>query len=251
MKAALVAAERGHRVTLYEKSDSLGGLLRHSDFFPLKWAYKDFKDYLIRQTYKAGVEVLLNIEVTPEMIRAKGYDTVLAAVGAEPVVPRIPGVNGGNVWNIINAYSHEKAMGKNVALIGGGDFGTETGIFLAKAGHKVTALTSEDEMMKRGGPHNKDSQIYMYQKMDNFSYIVQATATRISEGKVTYVDVKGSEKSIQADSVVIYAGLSPRMDEAMKFSGSAPQVLFLGDCTGKAGTVQKTIRSAFFTASEV
>jgi 2,4-dienoyl-CoA reductase-like NADH-dependent reductase (Old Yellow Enzyme family)/thioredoxin reductase len=251
MKAALVAAERGHKVTLYEKSDSLGGLLRHSDFFPLKWAYKDFKDYLVRQTHKAGVEVLLGIEVKPEMIRLKKYDTVLIALGSEPIVSRIPGADGDNVWNIINAYSNEKAMGKNVTLIGGGDIGTETGIFLARAGHKVTALTSEDEMIKRGGPHNKDPQIYMYQKTDNLSCIVQATATSISEGKVTCVDAKGSEKSIQADSVVIYAGLKPRMDEAMNFKGTAAQVLFLGDCTGKAGTVQKTIRSAFFAASQV
>jgi 2,4-dienoyl-CoA reductase-like NADH-dependent reductase (Old Yellow Enzyme family)/thioredoxin reductase len=251
MKAALVAAERGHKVALYEKSGSLGGLLRHSDFFPLKWAYKDFKDYLVRQIYKAGIEVHLRTEATPEMIRTIKYDTVLAALGAEPVVLRIPGADGGNVFNIMDAYSNEKAIGKNVALIGGGDIGTETGIFLARARHKVTALTSENEMMRRGGPHNKDPQIYMYQKTENLSCIVQVTATRISEGTVTYMDAKGSEKSIQADSVVVYAGLKPKLDEAMIFSSSAAQVLFLGDCTGRAGNLQKAIRSAFFTASQV
>jgi 2,4-dienoyl-CoA reductase-like NADH-dependent reductase (Old Yellow Enzyme family)/thioredoxin reductase len=251
MKAALVAAERGHRVTLYEKSEFLGGLLRHSDFSPLKWSYRDFKDYLIRQIYKAGVEALLKIDATPEMIRLKGYDAVLIALGSEPVVSRIPGADGGNVWNIVDAYINEKTMGKDVALIGGGDIGTETGIFLAKAGHRVTALTSEDEMIKRSGPHNKDPQIYMYQHMDNLNCIVKATVTHISEGRVNYSDVKGTEKAIQADSVVVYAGLKPKMDEAMKFSGTAPQVLFLGDCTGKAGNVQKAIRSAFFAASQV
>jgi hypothetical protein len=61
----------------------------------------------------------------------------------------------------------------------------------------------------------------------------------------------GSEKSVQADSVVIYAGLKPTMDEAMKFEGSADEVLLLGNCTGKNGTIQKTIRSAFFVASQV
>lgn len=251
MKAAITAAERGHRVTLYEKGDSLGGLLRHSDFSPFKWAYKDFKDYLIRQTHKTGVEVVLGIDATPEIIRAKGYDTVLVAVGAEPILSKIPGSDGDNVFDIINAYLYEKAMGKNVVLIGGGDIGTETAMFLAKAGHRVTALTGEDEMIKRGGPHNKDSQIYMYQRMENLNCIVQAAATVISDGKVTYVDNKGAEKSIQANSVVIYGGLRPRTDEALRFSGSAGQVLYLGDCTGKGGTVQKTIRSAFFAASQV
>jgi len=146
---------------------------------------------------------------------------------------------------------NEKKLGKNVVVIGGGDIGTETGMFLANAGHRVTVLTSGRELMERGGPHVKEIQIDLYQRMDNFSYITQATNTRISNGMVTYTDVKGKEKYIQADSLVIYAGLRPRQDEAMKFSGSAKRFLILGDCTGKCGNVQKTIRSAFFAASQV
>jgi 2,4-dienoyl-CoA reductase-like NADH-dependent reductase (Old Yellow Enzyme family)/thioredoxin reductase len=253
MKAAITAAERGHNVTLFEKSDALGGLLKHTDFTQWKWSYRDFKDYLVRQTYKAGVEVLLNTEVTPEMIKTKGYDTVLAAVGAEPSVSRISGSDGKNVYNILSVYSNKKSLGKNVVLIGGGVFGTETGIGLAKDGFKVTELTSGKQMIPEEaiGPHNMENQIDIYQNHPNFSYVLEAIATRISDGKVFYKDATGSEKSVQADSVVIYAGLKPRTDEAMKFSGSADQFFLLGDCTGQAGTVQKTIRSAFFTASQV
>jgi NADPH-dependent 2,4-dienoyl-CoA reductase/sulfur reductase-like enzyme len=253
MKAAITAAERGHKVTLYERSDTLGGLQQHTDFTPYKWAYKDFKDYLIRQIYKTGVEVLLSTEVTPEMIRAKGYEAVLVAVGAEPVVSKIPGSDGKNVYNILSVYSNMKALGKNVVLIGGGVYGTETGICLALSGHKVTALTSEEQLIpyEFQGPHNKEIQLDIIYTHDNFKYVLEAIPTSISEGKVTYKDAKGSEKSVQADSVVIYAGLRPRMDEAMQFSGSAGQVLFVGDCTGQAGTLQKTIRSAFFMASQV
>jgi len=253
MKAAITAAERGHRVTLYEKSDALGGLLKHTDYTQWKWSYKDFKDYLVRQTYKAGVEVHLNTDVTPEMIKAKGYDTILAALGAEPVISRIPGADGKNVYNIFSVYPNKKSLGKNVVLIGAGVFGTETGICLAKDGYKVTVLASGKEMIeaKFVGPHNKTNQIDIYQSHPNFSYVLETIATRISEGKVFYKDATGSEKSAQADSVVIYGGLRPKMDEAMKFSGSAGQFLLLGDCTGQAGTVQKTIRSAFFTASQV
>jgi thioredoxin reductase len=253
MKAALVAAERGHRVTLYEKSDSLGGLLRHTDYSQWKWAQKEFKDYLILQTYKAGVNVLLKTAATPAMIQAKGYDTVLVAAGAEPLIPRIPGADGSNVFNIIDAYSNRSSLGKNVVLIGAGVFGTETGICLAKDGYKVTVLTSEKYMIGPEwiGPHNKENQIDIYENHPNLSYFMEATVKNISGGKVTYTDSKGSEKSVQADSVVIYAGLKPKMDEALKFSDSAEQVLLLGDCTGQNGTIQKTIRSAFFVASQV
>lgn len=248
MKAAITASERGHKVTLYEKNASLGGLLRHSDFSSFKWALKDFKDYLIRQMDKARVEVVSGTQATPDMIRTKGYDAVLVALGSETVISKIPGADGGNIWNVVNVYGREKELGKDVVIVGGGRFGAETGMYLANAGHKVTVLTMDKELMERGGPHQSFD---TYEYMDNFSYILQATTTRISGGKIIYKDVAGNEKSIQADSVVVYAGLSPRQDEAMKFSGSANQVLLLGDCTGKGGSVQRVIRSAFFIASQV
>lgn len=253
MKAAITAAERGHKVTLYEKGDALGGLLRHTDYTQWKWTYRDFKDYLVHQTRKAGVEVLLNTTATPEKIKAKGYDTVLAATGAEPVISRIPGADGKNVFNILTAFSNKNALGKNLALIGAGVFGTESAICFAKDGYKITVLTSEKEMIPRKaiGPHNKENQIDIYQNHPDIRYVLEAITTRIGDGKVTYKDSAGNENSVQADSIIIYAGLKPRMDEAMKFAGSAGQFLILGDCTGNAGTVQKTIRSAFFTASQV
>ncbi len=253
MKAAITAAERGHRVTLFENAGALGGLLRHTDYSQWKWAYRDFKDFLVRQTYRAGVEVLLNTEATPEMLKERKYDTVLAAVGAEPAVSRIPGSDNRNVYDIVNVYSSKNSLGKNVVIIGAGVFGTETGIGLAKDGYRVTVLAGGRELIPEDaiGPHNMENQIDIYKHHENFSYVLEAGVTGISEGKVTYRDSSGSEKSIQADSVVIYAGLRPRMDEAMKFSGSAGQFFLIGDCTGRAGTLQKTIRSAFFMASQV
>jgi len=253
MKAALVAAERGHQVTLYENSDSLGGLLRFSDHTQWKWTYKDFKDYLVRQVNKKGIEVKLNTAATPELIRATGYDTVLVATGAEPVISKMPGADGNNVFNILTAHSNKKALGKNVVFIGAGRIGTEAAIGMAKDGHKVTQITSGKLLIELEaiGPHNMMNQILILQNHPDYDFILEATPKSISEGKVTYVDSKGEEKSLQADSVVIYSGLRPRMDEAARFSGSAPQVLLIGDCTGKNGTIQKTIRSAFFAASQV
>jgi thioredoxin reductase len=253
MKAAIVAAERGHKVTLYEKSGSLGGLLKFTDHTQWKWTYKDFKDYLVRQVDKAGIEVKLNTRVNPELIKAKNYDTVLAATGAEPVISRMPGADGRNVFNILSAYSNKKALGKNVVMIGAGRIGTEAAIGMAKDGHHVTMLTSGNDLIEQQfiGPHNMMNQILILEGHPNFSCILEAIPKSISEGKVTYRDKEGSEKSIKADSVVIYSGLKPRMDEAMAFSGSAEQVLLLGDCTGKNGTIQKTIRSAFFVASQI
>jgi len=253
MKAALVAAERGHKVTIYEKDVALGGLLQFSDHSRWRWNHKVFKDYLINQVKKAGIEVKLKTTATPEMIKAKGYDTVLVATGAEPVISKMAGANADNVFDILSVYSNKKALGKNVVVIGAGKIGTEAAIGIAKDGHKVTVLTSSKEIVEPEhiGAHNMANQIAIYKNHPNFSYVLEATVKSITGGKVIYTDARGAENSVQADSIVIFSGLKPRMDEAEKFIGSADEVLLLGDCTGKNGTIQKTIRSAFFTASQV
>ena len=249
MKAAIIAAERGHKVTLYEKNYFLGGQLRHADFASFKWPLRNFKDYLIRQLYKAGVEVLLSTEVTPGIIKAKGYDVVIVAAGAEPITPDIPGANGKNVWKPIDVYGKDKSLGKNVVVIGGAQIGVETGMYLAENGHKITVLTRQKELATDATPiHYREIFEDAWKALDNFSYITEATTTEISEGKVTYVDAKGKEKSINTDSVVVSAGLNPRHDEALKFYGTAGRFFIIGDCRA-AGSVQACMRSAFATAS--
>jgi hypothetical protein len=88
--------------------------------------------------------------------------------------------------------------------------------------------------------------------LDNFHIITEALATGISSGKVSYTDAKGAKKSIRADSVVVYAGFKPKKDDALKFYGSAKQFFTIGDCSEMGNNnIQESIRSAFFTASEV
>ena len=87
--------------------------------------------------------------------------------------------------------------------------------------------------------------------MKNFSIITEAIPKGIAAGKVTYVDARGSEKTVRADSVVIYAGFKPKKDEALKFYGSAKQFFTIGDCSDIGGNILKCIRSAFFAASQI
>jgi pyruvate/2-oxoglutarate dehydrogenase complex dihydrolipoamide dehydrogenase (E3) component len=202
---------------------------------------------------KNGVEVKLNTTATPSMIKAGGYDTVLVATGAEVVQSRMKGANAGNVFDILSCYSNKKALGKNVVMIGAGKIGTEAAIGIVKDGHNITVLAPGDEMIgvEDAGPHNVGNQERIYKNHPNFKYFMKTAVKSVSGGKVTYKDEKGAEKSIQADSIVIWSGLKPRMDEAENFIGSADEVLMLGDCTGKGGRIHKTIRNAFFVASQV
>ena len=178
---------------------------------------------------------------------------VLVAAGAEVVQSRMPGADASNVFNILTCYSNKKALGQNVVMIGAGKLGTEAAIGIAKDGHKITVLAPGDEIIDAEdvGAHNVGNQERIYKNHPNFKYFMKTTVKSITGSKVVYTDEKGVESSIQADSIVIWSGLKPRMDEAEKFIGSADEVLLLGDCTGKGGRIQKTIRSAFFVASQV
>jgi pyruvate/2-oxoglutarate dehydrogenase complex dihydrolipoamide dehydrogenase (E3) component len=138
-------------------------------------------------------------------------------------------------------------------MIGAGKLGTEAAVCIVKDGHKITVLAPGDEMIEAEdcGPHNVGNQERIYKNHPDFKYFMNTKVTDISGGKVTYTDKDGAVQTIQADSIVFSSEPKPRMDEAEKFIGSANQVLLLGACTGDAVRMHKTIRSAFFVASQV
>ncbi len=262
MKAAITAAERGHKVDLYEQTDRLGGQQKFADHVSFKWTYRDHKDYLIRQVKKAGVEVHLNTKAMPEMIKGKSYDAVILAIGAESFVPdEIPGAKSRHVRAPLFVFGAEDSMGKNIVVIGGDQIGTETAMHLAQKGKKVTVLTSEKTLAADASEFVNWDLIKLYQSLEaqgNFSYVTEATVKSIAQDKVTYVDAKGVEKSVQADNVVLYAGRKPRQEEAMKFAGTAKRFFIVGDCkmpgiikTHWEGNMATSIRSGFAAASEI
>lgn len=249
MKAALVAAGKGHEVTLYEKSDALGGLFKTADHVSFKWPQREYKNFLIRQIAKTGIKVLLNAEATLEMLEKEEYDAVLAAVGAKPAIPRIPGIRGKNVLYAQDVYGNENALAKKVVIVGGGEVGVETGMHLAEKGHKVTMLEMGDKI----APNAPPSHFYgmfreAWEKQSNLTCIVKARCKRIAENMVIYTDTKGKEKTIEAGSVVIATGMKADYDMALKFSSAASRFFLIGDCS-VAGNLQKATRSAFSIAS--
>jgi len=249
MKAALVAAERGHDVTLYEKSSALGGLLKTAANASFKWPLRRFLEYMFRPINKSNVRVLLHPEATPEMLKKEKYDAVLAAVGSEPVVPGIPGINGQNVVFAPDVYGNEDSLGKNVVVIGGGEVGVETALHLAEKGHKVKVVEMLNMLASDAPPVHYYAVLRDYwEKQANFSFVVNARCNGIKPDKVTYLDTDGKEHEIKADSIVIAVGMKAKNDLAVKFYGAGDRFYVIGDCD-KAGNIQKVMRSAFSTAS--
>jgi len=251
MKSAIELYDRGHKVTLYEATDELGGAVKHADYIDFKWPLKNFKDYLIHQISKRNITVHFNTKATPDMIRALNYDVVLAALGAQPIMPTIPGTDNENVMFAADSILNPDALGKNVVIIGGGEVGVETGMNLAAKGHNVTVLEMKNTLAA-------DSTLIHYRSMfeeawealDNFSYILNARCTGIKENVITYIDADGNEKLIHADSVVLSVGMRARKAEALSFYGTADRFYMIGDCKNPA-TIQQAMRSAFSVASTI
>lgn len=251
MEAAIVAAGRGHDVTLYEKSGYLGGQLRVADISSSKWPLKKFKDFLVRQLDKGGVTVAMNTQATPELIREGGYDAVLAAVGAVPHIPDVPGADGDFVRTPLSVYQDHNVLGRRVVVVGGSQTGTETGMYLAENGHQVTVLTRQDRLASDATPvHYVEIVRDAWEAMDNFAYVTRATTTSIRPGQVTYRDAEGVEQTIEADDIVLCGGMAPLHDEALEFYGTAGRFFLIGDCSG-VGSVQTCIRSGFAAASQL
>ncbi|MGI5970245.1 MAG: FAD-dependent oxidoreductase [Oscillospiraceae bacterium] len=248
MEAALVAAEKGHDVTLYEKASELGGLLRRISRISHKWPHRDFMNYMIRRIGESNVKVLLNTEATKEVLEKENYDVILAAIGANPIIPSIPGVDGKNVCTAVSILGNEDAVKGDVVIIGGGEVGVDTGLHLAELGHKVTVLEMENMLARTATPiHFYSVLMAECEKQENFHSVVNAHCTGIFPDKVTYVDIDGAEHTVNADTVVLAVGMAPKHEEGMKFYGTGSRLFLIGDCN-RASDIQRAMRSAYGTA---
>lgn len=251
MRAALYLSDRGHSVTIFEKSDGLGGAIRHADFVSFKWPLKRYKDWLIAQVGKRPIQVRLQTLATPEQIQSEGFDVVLAAVGADPVRPPIPGADGPNVCFATDILCDHTRAGHRVVVIGGGEVGTETGMHLAEHGHEVTVLEMRDTLAADTTKIHYRSMFQAYwESLPGFHFLLSATCTSIQDGSVSYQDSNGTAHTLEADTVVLSAGMRAKRDEALAYYGACGRFYMVGDCR-KPATLQQTNRSAFAVASQI
>jgi 2,4-dienoyl-CoA reductase-like NADH-dependent reductase (Old Yellow Enzyme family)/thioredoxin reductase len=246
MEAALVAAERGHEVTLYEKSGVLGGQLNFSDNVSFKASLSKFKQYLIRQVGKSNIKVCLNTVADAGLLERESFDVVIGALGAESLVPAIPGIEGKNVVMAPAVYGHEAELAAEVVVVGGGQVGCETGLHLAMLGHEVTLLEMQGELAPDASISYRAGLLKQLEANPNLRYILNACCVGIGD-KVTYTDASGARQELEAGSVVVAAGMQPRHDETMALYDAGNRFEMVGDCS-TLGNVEKAMRSAFSAA---
>lgn len=250
MQAALVASSRGHEVTIVERGDRLGGTLLFSEKVGFKSELRAFKDHLAAQVAKAGVRVLLNTAATPESAAAMGADFVVAAIGAEPIRPPIPGLDGGGAVMALDAYGREAELGDDVAIIGGGQVGCETALHLAMLGKRAAILEMRPELAPDASVTHRGELLDKLAEYPGIRVLTRARCARVEGTTVYYVDAAGTERSVAASKVIVAAGMRARSDAALAFGSSAPRFAPVGDCV-RSATVENATRSAYAAASAI
>ncbi len=238
--------QRGHDVTLYERAPRVGGHARDGAAAPFKADLRDYVRYMEDFTARCGARVLLGTEATPELLAAENYDAVIAAVGAEPIVPDIPGADLPHVHWAPDAETGSAPCGDNVVVIGGATVGTEAAIDLAMRGKHCTVL-----MRSRDEDHS-----YSIVEADVLDLSAKQGVVRMGgwvpigirpTGVLARCAATGEEREFPADTVLIATGLKPRRAEALRFAHCCPETNFfiIGDAAGG-----RDIRSAVFQAFE-
>lgn len=230
LQAAITATERGHRVTLLEKSGALGGALSYTRYDTDKYDFKRYLDALTRKAYLSGADIRVNTELTPGLLDEIAPDVIFAAVGSRMSVPEIPGTNRANVMSAPESYSPEiKETGSVVVVLGSDYIGCESAIHHAKAGKKVVLLDNGDDELAEGGYrlHKHILRELVSQMVD---YRQDLRCVGISDEGVVVEDGACTRTVIPADYVVYSAGrVSNPVAELQAMAGDI-EFLAIGDC---------------------
>jgi len=232
MEAAIIANERGHEVTLWEKADRLGGNLILAAVPSGKRDMEDFLDFLTKRLRTSTVKVALEKDVTTASVTKFASDAVIVAIGSHPYIVDIPGIRGENVSGFGEVLSGTMDIkGKTVVVWGAGLVGCEVATFLAENGNKVTLIFPESE----AAPDvvYSDVKKHLLKKLEENKITIETEVRQFKEitsDGLAFVDKGGREAFIQADKIILATGARPRSTLAQSLRGKVPELYEAGDC---------------------
>lgn len=231
LQAALTAAQQGHKVTLFEKTDKLGGILYFSDHVWFKKEVAKYREYMILQVKKAGVNIRLNTEVDPEFIYKAGYDVAIIAIGAKPIIPSIPGIDGKNVVQALDIFGKEDKLGKNITIIGGGMSACEIAVHLMHLdGTRKISIIEMDHYLAANALFTERVHTMQYLEDYKVDQYIDTRCTEILPDGVKAINENGEELLIPADNIIVCVGMKSLKEEAQAYEDSAYIVKSIGDC---------------------
>ena len=249
MYAAVTAHDRGHDVTIVEKSDRLGGLLNFTDTDFYKKDLYEFKELLKRRIAKRDIKVIFNTAADEAFIRGFSPEALIIAVGSAPVIPDIQGIE--KAKQALDIYFGDIGdIGEDVVMVGGGLVGCETALNLAKMGKNVT-------IVEMGGSLCPDAYVmHRIALLDQLSRSVKSlTGTRcvsMTEKSVELENSKGELFSLYCDTVIHALGMKAKTNLASSLKRSINDIpcFVIGDCD-HASKVQKATEDAWMAAMSI
>lgn len=246
MQAALVAAQRGHDVTLYERSPKLGGLVT------IAALVKDLETdvlldlirYLKRQLNKEGVTIKTRKEVTPELVEEIKPDVVILGLGGTVQIPEIPGMNRRNVMILtrldkllevlgpkLSGWGSKIWMpvGKRVIVMGGEHHGCEIAEFLVKRGRKVTIVHTGEEFAEG---MTVDDKLRLFPWFDAKGVVRYAGVKyhEVTDKGLVITTKEGKKMTLEADTIMPSLFLKQNLDMATTLNGKVPEIYTVGSC---------------------
>jgi len=225
MEAARVAAQRGHKVTLYEKADKLGGRLIEASTPEHKQDLRAAVEWLATQVKKAGANIVLNEEVTPDMVSKMKPDVAIVAVGATPFIPEIPGIKKPIAVKAVDVLRDKAKVGDEVVIAGGGSVGCDVAAFLVDKGKKVTIVEMLSDlaldMSEDLGERRDQLMVFLNQK--DITRLTNTKVEEITDEGVIATEKDGARKTIKADTVVLALGFEPEAGLYEALRGKVPE----------------------------
>jgi len=229
MEAARVTALRGHKVTLWEKGDALGGNLIPASVPDFKQDYRKLINFLSTQIKKLGVTLELAKEATTELILEMKPDVVFIATGSTSIVPEIPGVGKKMVVIAVDLLLGKQEAGKSVVVVGGGLIGCETALYLAQKGKKLTIIEMLDGVMLDMYSANRMHLLKLLADAD-VNILTETKCLEIRDNGITIADKYGKRSTLEADTVVLAVGLKSNEGLLEALKDKIPEVYAIGDC---------------------
>ena len=250
LEAARVAALRGHDVTLFEKTTSLGGQLNIACVPPRKEEMRRAAQDLIHAVCSAGVHLCMGQTRTAEQLKDAGFEAVINAVGAHSAAPRIPGIDSVNVADAWKVLAGEQQVYGTVAVIGGGMVGCETAEYLAARGCKVSVIEMMDKIAAG------ESTTILPTLLENYKTygVEQYPSHKVKEFRMDAVvceNKDGAEVTIPCDYIVLAMGARSNEFDAAALEAAGIPVYSIGDAAGKAADISNAIRTGYDTACQL
>ena len=250
LEAARVAALRGHDVTLFEKTTTLGGQLNIACVPPRKEEMRRAAQDLIHAVCNAGVHLCMGQTRTAEQLKDAGFEAVINAVGAHSAAPRIPGIDSVNVADAWKVLAGEQQVYGTVAVIGGGMVGCETAEYLAARGCKVSVIEMMDKIAAG------ESTTILPTLLENYKTygVEQYPSHKVKEFRMDAVvceNKDGAEVTIPCDYIVLAMGARSNEFDAAALEAADIPVYSIGDAAGKAADISNAIRTGYDTACQL